>query len=361
MFTRTNARKLHEPHAARAAQRPPRDAARRSAEGGFSIIELLVGITLFIIIAGAVYGLMNVASSDRFTTNTRAELTQNLRIAMSAIERDALDAAAGQYPKVGGQVPNDWLNATFAGVPLNSGSGPDFLTPVISGHAVNANNLNTSLNTDQVTFVYKDPLFNNGSALPLQSLDTSGPGGTYKATIKAGYNNSVCTQNDLYLISGGTAYAVGVMTNAPDGTTTVNFGNPSPLNINKTSSTGGVLTNVGANPTMYRLRMVTFRVLPDGTLVRTVYGSDQTNSSNATGQHDEPLAYNVSQFQLLYAMKDGTTTTDPLSLSGGVSNLQNIIQVSITMSARSTVNDPRTQQPVNGSITGTFTLRNLEY
>lgn len=343
-------------------------------EAGFSLVEIMVALTLFLIVSGAIFGLLKIAGSDRFSTNQRVEMIQNLRVAMSAIERDALDAAAGQFPRGGAQLPKNSLSGIAgAKYPVNVGISPDLLTPIIAVKAVNPNTL-SGINTDEVTLVYRDQLFNSGQAMSLQSLTASGSG--YQAVlgnpnslspapnnnasdVQDGVTNYYFRQNDLYWIGGVNAHVVGVMTNTRDGSTNIYLNSGDPLNLNRTSSTGGVIQNAGATSVaISRIIMVRYRVLNDGTLVRTVYGYDQTNSGNATAQHDEPLAYNITNLQCLYTMSDKTTTTNPAASALGYAGIR---QVSISLTARSPQIDPRTGQPLTASVTNTFAVRNISY
>jgi type II secretory pathway pseudopilin PulG len=366
--------------------------SKKHPQAGFSIIELVIALALLIIVSGAVFGLMKAATADRFSTNQHLEILQNLRVAMNAIERDALDTATGSYPHstVTGspQLPQNALHNIMSAIPTTP-SGPDFLVPLLPGQGVNPVG---ACNTDQVTFIYKTARFrdlnnNNFNAgdifdqtnnLIIQSFDENGSGGTYRATISNnaqnnGATNTVCQKYDLYLYQTNGNYYIFVMSNTPDGTQYINFANTDPLSFNHTPSTGGVfpassfdgsgVLNGGGAGTLSRIRMVTFYVASDGTLYRRTYGADVmgVGASPYPGYYDEPLAYNINNMQVLYTMKDGTTTQNPLANGNVLQNMQNVRQVSISLTAQSPQFDPRINSRPTFTVSDTFAIRNLDY
>ena len=62
---------------------------RVSQDAGFSVIEMMVGIVVFTIVMGSIYGLLMVARGGRINTNQRSEIMQNARIAINTMSRDA--------------------------------------------------------------------------------------------------------------------------------------------------------------------------------------------------------------------------------------------------------------------------------
>ena len=78
--------------------------ARRTAsdpgQQGFSMIELLVAMTVTLIVSSAIYGLLTAGGSAFRREPEMADRQQNIRIAMDAISRD-IEAAGGGGPLVG--------------------------------------------------------------------------------------------------------------------------------------------------------------------------------------------------------------------------------------------------------------------
>lgn len=80
-----------------------REATRRPArrrEAGFSLIELMIAMTVTLIVAGAIYGLLTGGQNAFRREPEQADRQQNARIAMDLIRRDVLDAGAGMVPFV---------------------------------------------------------------------------------------------------------------------------------------------------------------------------------------------------------------------------------------------------------------------
>jgi prepilin-type N-terminal cleavage/methylation domain-containing protein len=67
----------------------------RPGEGGFSLVELMVAMVITLIVSGAIYGLMASGQNAFRREPEVADRQQNIRAAMSLIERDVINAGAG--------------------------------------------------------------------------------------------------------------------------------------------------------------------------------------------------------------------------------------------------------------------------
>jgi type II secretory pathway pseudopilin PulG len=339
--------------------------AEQRRQAGFSLLEVLIAVTLFMIITGAIFALIGAARLDRITVNQRAEMVQNLRVAMNAMGRDALNAGF-RYTKVGGNLPDNQLNSLL-GLPTDSNTTADVLPAIVSGKALNDNTLNPDTNaanrkTDQVTFVYQYiPASPTPSPTPFDTLSISAISAN-QLTIQSPATNAGVNTNDLYLIVGNNSQAIGMVT-GKTGTDKIDLASTDPLTINKTSSGGNVIKNVPAPATITKIRLVTFKVLTDGTLVRIEYGND-------TGtKQEQPLAYGIEKMVVEYVLADGTLTRDPAAGTDGIygngddtpSKLNNVRQVRITLTARSIDKDTRVNDFHRVTLTGTYNTRNLSY
>lgn len=354
----------------------------RGGQAGFSMLELLITTALFIIVTGAVYGMLRVAASDRFMTNQRVEMMQSARNALNAIGRDALNAGLG-FPREGARMPDNVVS-TVNGLAVDTNATLDILPPVIPGRLVNVNNL-SGVNTDQVTFLFQDMSFNN--ALPVNVTAVSANGSQMSISLAGpdgilgnadDITNAIFRANDLILITGlsvpagggpGTpASALGMVTTPPGGAPASNvyFSAAAPVAMNVPGAlTSGLATINAGTRTATRVAWVRYRVLPDGTLVRTVVG----NIAGAAGTQNQPLAYNIEAMTVEYVMANGATSVNPGAGADGVlgnaddtpANLFNIRQVRITLNSRSPERDPRNNQFYRAALTSTFNTRNLGY
>jgi prepilin-type N-terminal cleavage/methylation domain-containing protein len=74
--------------------------AVRHDEAGFSLIELIIAMTVTLIVSGAIYGLLAGGQNAFRREPELADRQQNARIAMDLIRRDVLDAGSGMVPFV---------------------------------------------------------------------------------------------------------------------------------------------------------------------------------------------------------------------------------------------------------------------
>jgi type II secretory pathway pseudopilin PulG len=83
------------PRAWRAGRRPSR--ADRACEGGFTLVELLVSMTVMLLVVGSVFTLLDPSQSTSRTQTEAADVLQRLRVSADMMERDLLMAGAGTY------------------------------------------------------------------------------------------------------------------------------------------------------------------------------------------------------------------------------------------------------------------------
>ena len=110
--------------------------------------------------------------------------------------------------------------------------------------------------------------------------------------------------------------------------------------------------------------LVTYRVNVDGTLVRIVYGNNR-GAGAANQIQEQPMAYNVEDFQIRYILEDGTNTDNP---SVGPDNVVGTIddewqgfnrvrQLTITVKVQAMDSDLQNGRPETLTFTSTFSTR----
>lgn len=333
------------------SRRPDR---RTSQPSGFTLIEVVVSVTVFAIVMGAIYGLLHVARGGRLNTSQRTEVLQNVRVALNAMGRDAINAGVG-YPNLGALIPDNKLSVI--GVAADADNTPDFLTPVYAGN--NLNSVNGTV-TDQVTFLYVDDAFNGGASIPISSI--SDPAGVSSIlTLQAGFNNNACTAGDIYLITGTSGSAIGMLT-SKTGSDKLNFAGMDPLGINNPGA-GSAIDTIVTPASVLKLMWVTYYVADEdgngtgtGTLRRRVHGGFNTGNNTMMNWVDQPLAFGVEDMQVQYVLASGAVVDLPAT-----AQMEDIRQVRATVSVRSSDIDPKTNQPFRSALTASFSTRNLVY
>jgi prepilin-type N-terminal cleavage/methylation domain-containing protein len=330
-------------------------------QSGFTVVEMMISLAIFVIVVGAIYGLLEVGRAGRLNTNQRWEVLQNVRIALNAVGRDAINAGV-DYPNLGAMIPSGKL--TIVGGADDGDGNPDFLTPVFAAN--NVNSVNGAM-TDQVTFLYIDDSFNNGTSVPASAISAPAVTPT-TVTIQNGYTNAPFNVGDIYLISGQNATALGVLT-GKGGNATLTFANTDPLTLNNSGANAAV-NRVTPPASISRVAWVTYWIADEdgngtgtGTLKRRVYGGFNQATNTAINWTDQPLAFGIENMQIQYVLADSSVIDSPAT-----NQMQDIRQVRITVTVRSPDADPRNidpathmPRPFRSTVTASFSTRNLVY
>jgi type II secretory pathway pseudopilin PulG len=338
---------------------------------GFSIIELIVSMVIFLVVTGAIFGVMQVAQRGRSVINQEVDMTKSLRAGMQLIGRDTYNAGFG-YPSLYTVLLPDNRVTTLLQLPNDYDTTRDTVPPIIAGNNVRVNtfNLTPNIRTDQVTFIFKDSTFNLvGSAgtevsQPLNINAATTPTTGIDEIIPLSGSNAVCRANDIYLVTGNTGAALAVATGL-GGTNRLQFSNGDILGFNQAGT--GPLRSITVPASLQRVILVTYYVTADGILTRREYGNSPIMNPTAAFV-DEPLVYGVEDFQIQYVLDNGTVSNNPSAGADGVpgtaddepATLAQVRQIRFTINVRSTEVDSR-GQPYRATMTSTFSTRNLGY
>lgn len=341
---------------------------------GYSILEVLVAMVIFMIVTGSIWGVLRTAQQGRSVVNEQVQLAKNVRLGLNVIGRDAYNAGYG-YPASSTVLLPDNIISTRLGIPTDFNTLRDTVPPVIAGNNITLSTFNTTagVRTDQVTFLFKDPTFNlvgvidpgpppndrrYSQKLAINLASTTGGGVVELAGVGG---NAACRINDIYILTGTTGSTLGVATGL-NGATSIQFSNGDLLGFNQTAASGQ-LNGITAT-SVYRVNMVTYFVTADGILTRREFA----NVLPAVASVDEPLVYNVENFQIQYIMDSGAVTDNPSAGADGVAgngddveaNLALVRQIRFTVSVRSVENNSA-GQPYRETMTTTVSTRNLGY
>lgn len=349
---------------------------------GFTLIEVMIAMVIFLIVTASIYGLLEVARVDRNRSSRRSDILKNARIAVHLIGRDALNAGLG-YHRRGAIVPDNFLSSRL-GITADTNTMRDILTSIVAGNNIYTNNLqpNPNVKTDMIAFAYRDLDFNSSNVIELQNVNTPvGSPETARLFTKDANGASEVRANDLYLIESDTSQ-VAVVPTGTNGSNEINIAPTDALNLNQSMSglneNGSLLRkcvdSTDQNCTTYlaslkRFFLIKYHVKADGTLVRTVFGNNRNGITPADQIQEFPLAYNVENLQIRYVLKDGTVTDNPaLGPDGDAGtdddtpeNFNLIRQITISLTVQSFEADEKTLKLDKITINSTFSARNMEY
>ncbi len=349
-------------------------------ESGFSIVEMIVSMAVFMIIIGTIYGLLQVGLIDRNRASRRSDVLKNARAAMHLIGRDALNAGLS-YNKSGAIVPDGFIS-TRLGIPTFADSQRDILTSIVGGNDLFVDILNpdSTARTDIISFSYRDSDFNGGNVISLNnaSAATAAPATVRLQSLPNDARNA--RGFDLYLVESDSSQVAVMATGLPS-SSAIDIAPGDPLGINQPLNGTGTgvsilqkcTTIITENCTTYvasikRFFWFAYKVKADGTLVRQVFGNN-TGGLAAEQVQEMPVAYNIENFQVRYVLEDGSTTDNPASGLDGIagnaddrpSDFNLVRQITITIKVQATENDEQTGKPESITLNGTFSTRNLEY
>jgi prepilin-type N-terminal cleavage/methylation domain-containing protein len=348
------------------------------SESGFSLIEVMVSVAVFLIFITAVYGLLRIGVIQRTTVTTQNEVIKNARLSLNTIGRDAVNAGFG-YSRVGGFAPDNLTNIRM-GLPADTDSEQDLMPSIISGNDINTNNLLPTGRTDVVSFIFRDVTFNNGNSIPLTGTGSTDNGGSGVRIPTAAGAAAPASPYDLYFISDGARTALGLVTSVPN-TSTLIFatGSADPLGINAPFSGSSLVRSrlrkcpdpqttppendcfdYSSNISAVRVTWVSYSVNADGTLIRTLYGNNTGQPSSSQIQV-QPIAYNIQNMQVRYLLRDGTVVDDPSGAGNTQSNLNNIVQIDVTISTRVRIRENGVDTTKIINLNSTFSTKNLNY
>ena len=351
------------------------------AEGGFSLVEMIVAMVLFMIIIGTMYGLLKIGLIDRNRASRRSDVLKNARAAMYLISRDALNAGLS-YNKSGAIVPDDFIS-TRLGIPADVDNERDTLTSVLGGNNLFFDILNpdTEARTDMVAFAYRDTDFNGGDVISLTNA-TNITGQPAAVRLQTSFTGARSVKLfDLFLVESDSSQVAVMATNVTSHSS-FDIAPGDPLGINQPLNGNGPgvsLLQKCAPPTLTencttyvasvkRFFWVAYKVKPDGTLVRMTFGNN-TDAGAEQQIQELPVAYNIEDFQVSYVLEDGTTTDNPAVGVDGLpgtpddepSNFNLVRQITVSIKVQATENDEQLGEPERITLNGTFSTRNLEY
>jgi prepilin-type N-terminal cleavage/methylation domain-containing protein len=293
---------------------------KQNTQPGFSLLELMIAMSLGLIVLGAATSLFKTGMNATFVVSQRAETQQNMRAAIDMMNKDISLAGAGitggiQLPLGGGGGTSNYgcdqsatCYVTTHAYPAGNylyGIVPGYLNGVQGGATVPS--APAPAVNDSITVAYCDynfPLFDyTVTAINAAGTQVSvSQSGAYPAINAAGG----IQPGDLIYLNNSLGSAVGevstlTMTSATTGTIT--FNNLDPLNINQSGATSNNIAKIsgGATTSIYRLFVVTYY------LTVPVNGQLPRLMRQVNGLTPVPVADNIINLQFSYDVYNAAT------------------------------------------------------
>ena len=341
---------------------------------GFSLVELMISITIFLIVTAAIYGVLRIGVISRNAINGRSETITNARAAVNSVGKDVVNAGLG-FSKVGGIVPDDFV-AEILDTEKDSNPQRDLLTSIVAGNNVDQSDLSVNgQKNDVIAFASRDLQFNGGNSLTVIDAPLTAITNNSNVLKTTAGTCSVCKPYDLFLVETTDGKQALVMATAIPDSSSIVLGVGDPLNLNQKVLDGtnkrSILTkcilgnttdciDYSVGVTAKRVYWISYSVDSKGTLVKTTYGN-QTGLPASKQISKQPLAYGVQNFQVRYLMEDGSITDDPSNNNAQPMNMNKVVQVEISLVIKATDGDGTIDQKETINVSSTFSTRNLKY
>jgi type IV pilus assembly protein PilW len=346
---------------------------RQNPEQGFSLMELMVAMSLGLLVMTAMASLFKSGMNSVMLVTQRAENQQDMRAAVDLMTKDLSMAGAG-LPSGGIQLPlggtlskfgcdqGGTCHVTSFNYPGNYMYGiiPGFSDGVEGGASIPA--APAPAVNDAVTVVYCDynfPLFEYLVTFPSTTSGTSitlAPNPTYTPAPAAINSAGAIQVGDLIMLSNNLGTAVGEVTGLTS--TSIAFANLDPLAINQNSATSNNIKAIaaGSNTVAYRLFAVTYYL--------TVPAAGQTPRlmRQVNGLTPVPVADNIINLQVAYDTYNTTTgaldanQANPLGVAESPNNIQ---KINLVVMGQSIINNGNKSQ--NMFLATDISARNMAF
>lgn len=341
-------------------------------QSGFSLIELLVAITILLIVLAATLAAFSDALRVNEAATLYADMDQNLRAGANMMIKDFLQAGQG-IPTGGIPVPNGPgvlpLNRPIAPGALTFPAGITTLPSVNTGDAFGP--MINGVATDIVSIIYEDSTLVINQ-LPLQAINPNGSDMTVDAaTPIAGVQNAL-QAGDLIMFSNALGNALQTITRV-NGTQTVFFDPNDAFQFNQRGAAAGsvlCLQNEGAggNPsdctdntggwpptTAARVWLISFYldIDTDPNMPRLIR---QVNFNPGRA-----VALVLENLQITYDLVDGVTNPINIATPVAPNSPNQIRKVNLFLAARSAARYTRSQQFFRTTLATQVSLRSLSF
>jgi prepilin-type N-terminal cleavage/methylation domain-containing protein len=339
----------------------------RKNEAGFSLVELMIAVGVFTVLAGAALALMRDSLKVGTTTYELTDAQQNLRNSQEYINRDLINAGDGLNSITKILVPRTFVTNYLAVSPFDNPGTPGYVNlalvnsdnNVAAATAVRGTSPAVTVRsspaaTDRISMLEIDPSFT-----PIALAATAIPSSGSYITVPAA-DMSKFSVGEVYFLTSSAGATFGAITTTTPASYRLNFANGDTLGLNVTGSTGmiGTVSGAGTLPTsLLRMQIVHYFINSNGLLVRRTFGV------KGAGYRDSIIAEHGMNMQVRYFLNlrgaDGNMVQPVTALTTSTQQLA-VRQVEITVTCE-TPHAIATKQQQQLTMTTSTSVRNMQF
>jgi prepilin-type N-terminal cleavage/methylation domain-containing protein len=336
---------------------------RRS--GGFSLLEMLVAVTIMLIIMGAIFESLKGSFKVSMTSHEMSDVQQGVRAAHEYINRDLIVAGDGLNGINNIRLPTPFVVNYLTQSPVINISDPDHITLSIITSDDNvpaatfvpgaAAPMQVLAGSDRVTMLKADRSFTPIS-LDADAIDASG------STITISQADvELFSVGEIYFLTSGDRGAFGVITDINDANpASLSFGDGDAYGLNLTGGGGYIsfVSDGGQQPTtLMRMNMAHYFVNAEGLFMKRLFGIPQA------GFVDIVIAEHLVNLQFRYALNIRDANGNlPQPVDALETTVQQAatrqVEVAITTETAHAINNGAHQQL---TMKATASIRNMQF
>jgi prepilin-type N-terminal cleavage/methylation domain-containing protein len=342
----------------------------KNGEQGFSLLELLVAVTLMLIITGAMFALMRDSVKSSNATLEMSDGQQSCRTAQEYINRDLINSGDGLNSINNIRVPQNFVADYLTLNPITDPATPGFVNlglitsdnnvpanTVVSGTAPAVQVRSVPDLTDRISILQLDRNF-----VPI-TLAAGAINPSNGLTAVSSTDIAQFTVGEIYFISSAAGSIFATVTDRQDvGTSNpfLVFGAGDALGLNSVGAGGqlDVITAGGTLPSsISRMKIIHYYINSNGLLMRRVFGA------RGAGFADSVIAEHVVGLQFRYFLNlrdaNGNVVQPEAQLTTAQQQVETRqVEVSLTVETPHTLQNGQRQTI---SMTTSTSVRNMQF
>jgi prepilin-type N-terminal cleavage/methylation domain-containing protein len=340
--------------------------AERERQSGFSLVEMLVALTLMLIVMAAVFACLKSSFQVSTAAYELADAQQSLRAAHEYINRDLVVAGDGLNGINNIRLPTAFVQTYLTQSPVLNPSDPGYVNLSLITSDDNVSGATTVPGTaplmrilggsDRITILEMDRTFTPISL----AANAITPSGSNVSISPA--DVGLFSIGEIYFITSGDKATFGVITDitGPVDNPSLVFNDGDPFGLNLTGTGGPInfVSNAGQLPTtLMRMNIAHYFVNSNGLFIKRLFGIARA------GFVDIVIAEHVVGLQFRYALNDRDVNGN---FQQPVNQLGTTVQQAATRQVEIAITT-ETAHPVNNgapqqlTMTTTMSIRNLQF